>query len=172
MTDEPAQPTDVFEFSRTTFVERVQKLTGTTTWREPMLGGVSTANTIPDAHLAAAAMAYAKDKDDPRSVAHHIAYALYVGGRHWQDEIVTAVEEQLLDLESRMHVTRGARKSIARMAAIASYLNVMRGDEMPKPAACGDVWYFMVRVGERWLYAQAEQAIARAERAYHNARGP
>lgn len=153
---------ETFTHERASFVERIQRLAGTSTWREPMQGSGSSADTMPDAHALAAAMAWT-GKD--AGIGHRVAYAIYLGSMHWQDEIVREVAEQLATLERRIR-RRDGKAPISRFAAIASYLSVCRGVDTPKPAESDSTWFLLVRVGERWLLSQAEEALDVAEAAY------
>lgn len=154
---------ETYTHERASFVERIQRLAGTSTWREPMQGSGTTGDSMPDAHALAAAMAWTGK--DGLGIGHRVAYAIYLGSLHWQDEIVRAVAEQLQSLEARMR-RRDGKAPISRFAAIAAYLSVCRGVETPKPAESDSTWFLLVRVGERWMLSQAEEALDVAEAAY------
>ncbi len=155
--------TETYTHERASFVERIQRLGGSTTWREPMQGGGSKADSLPDAHALAAAMAWT-GKADP-GIGHRVAYAIYLGSKHWAEEIVAETERQLLELERRIRRRHG-KASISRFAAIAAYMGVCQGVTVPEPAGSDTTWFLMVRVGERWLLSQAEEALDVAEAAY------
>lgn len=152
---------ETYTHERASFVERIQRLGGSTTWREPMQGGGCGSDKVPDIHSLAAALAYANDG----GVGHRVAFEMYVGNGTQVDKIIEATADQVRDLESRIRNRRG-KPSKANRIARSALAEIVSGKPEPRPYGEDSGWDMLVGFTVRWLLTIAEQALVRAERAY------
>ncbi|MDE2471666.1 MAG: hypothetical protein KGL35_23800 [Bradyrhizobium sp.] len=156
--------TDLFSNERAGFLERLARLSGGTTWREPAGGGGSS-DWLPDTHALAASLAYARRGE--HDIGPDIIVCIVCQAEHLRPRIVAELTAAL-----RVECGRVARRNANTLPAIAShaYLAVVYGHNL-KPPAQGiraHDYLLLTRMGEATLWSAAEQSLRLAERAYYS----
>jgi hypothetical protein len=154
--------TDVFEHRRADFAERVARLAGGTTYREPIGGYGSRSDYMPDDHAIASALAFARQGQ--HDIGPDIAVAIATGNPAHRMKIVTELSAALLIVGRR--VADRCADDLLEVSAHC-YLCVigLAAGERPAEIRPGD--YAMLRaLGESILWESAERAFRRARRAY------
>jgi hypothetical protein len=157
---------DEFSTARAGFAERVAKMAGGTTYREPVGSFGSSADHLPDAHAVAAAMAYARR--GPNDIGPDIAVAIATGTPAHRSRIVLELSAALLACTGRV----GERATnFLLMIAAHCYLYVVTGKPQgPRPLGVSERDYTLLRsMGEGILWQAAESALTRAKKAYMQA---
>lgn len=158
--------TDTFNHGdRSGFVERLGRLAGTTTWREPggsgytppVAGALSTGNAM----LLALSMA----RRNPKDVGPDIAYSVGTGHPHHRQRVVEWLADKLLaGTGSAGHRAKRQLLSISGQAydiVIGTRLNVI------PPRGAVTEYTLLVSVGAGWLWVAMEAAVERAETALY-----
>jgi len=158
--------TDTFTYDRPGFEERLARLCGESTYRMPVEGRATTSRPIPAAHLLAAALAYGRRHNDPTDIGPDVAYDIVTQGSGHAVKCCRVLAEAMRQDRGRM--ARRCRPWL-RIVAWAAYANVTTG------AAPGPLWpremgesdfITLVEAARRILWALADDAIVRAERAH------
>ena len=157
---------DEFSHARAGFVERVAKLAGGTTYREPVGGHSTSGDRMPDAHAIASAMAFARR--GPTDIGPDIAVAIATGTTAHRTRIVMELSAALLACTGR--VGERTADSLVIIAAHC-YLFVIGGQQKnERPLGVAERDYTLLRsMGEGILWQAAENALSRAKRAYRQA---
>ncbi len=152
---------------RPEFCERVAKLAGGTTYREPWAAGSSdSADHLPDAHAIATALAFARQ--GPQDIGPDVAYCLALQSDAYRNKVVRLLAEALGRMDGRE--IRHAR-GYAPDAALAAWWAVihLKGG-YPRPDGCArPAWDKMLLTAIATLHDSAWDALAIAERKYHAA---
>lgn len=147
---------------RAGFAERVARLAGETTYREPIGGYGTRGDYMPDAHAIAAAMAFARlGRHD---IGPDIAVAIATGCTDHRMTIVRELAAALLATTGRV----GQRCSAHLLQLSAhSYLCVI-GAVVPEPIKRITKFDYanLREVGDGMLWQAAEDAFARARKTY------
>jgi hypothetical protein len=157
---------DEFSHVRAGFLERIAKLAGGTTYREPIGSYGTGGDRMPDAHVIAAAMAYARR--GPTDIGPDIAVAIATGSTAHRTRIVMELSAALLASTGKV----GERTSnFLLMIAAHCYLFVVTGTPQgQRPLGVSERDYLLLRsIGEGILWQAAEAALARAKKAYRQA---
>lgn len=161
--------TDTFNHAdRAGFLERLARLAGSTTWREPGQGGgvPYVARRIPTEHAMALALAMART--NPRDVGPDLAYSVATGVPHRRHIIIAWLAEKLE--KGTGSVGQRCSPWLQRIAGRA-YDKVIGSpvDEVPGWVAgkmSRDI-ELLSNVAEGWLWMSMEAAVERAEYAMH-----
>jgi hypothetical protein len=156
---------DEFSNARAGFAERVAKLAGGTTYREPVGSFGTSADRMPDAHAIAAALAYARR--GRADIGPDIAVAIATGSIAHRTRIVMELSAALLASTGKV----GERTADSLLIISAHcYLFVVTGrPQGPRPLGVADRDYALLRsLGEGILWQAAEAALARAKKAYRS----
>lgn len=158
--------TETFNYGdRSGFIERLGRLAGATTWREPggagytppVAGALSTGNAM----LLSLSMA----RRNPRDVGPDIAYSVGTGQPHRRRHAV----EWLAD---KLHAGTGpaGRKAKRQLLAISGQaydLVIGTRQQVIPPRGAVPEFTLLVNVGAGWLWVAMEAAVERAERALY-----
>ncbi len=143
---------------RPDFIERIAKLAGGTTWREPMGGYNPSSDHLPDAHAIAAALAFGRM--GPKDVGPDVAYCWALQNDCYRNKVVRLLSEALRCREFASVTTHRLLASEAVWDAMvwnrssARPANAPRGYDRMLLTACGV------------LHRAAWDALAKAERCY------
>lgn len=155
-THEPSPPVS--------FRERLQALTGGTTWREPMLGGGGTFGNLPVAHGLAAALGMARlDKDD---IGPDIACDVLFGRTHYATRVGRTVADAMA--KDRARACRRCRPWL-RIVTWAAYVELVHGYPCPqlRPSEMAPHdWELLTTAASAIMEALGEDAVQRAARAW------
>lgn len=157
--------TDTFNHGeRRTFWERLGRLTGESTYRTPTEGRSTRSAHVPAAHQLAQALSYARQ--NPGDVGPDIAYDIVCQTTGYAVRVGRAVAAAMA--ADRNRAARRCRPWL-RIIVWAAYLRVTK-DEVhdqlrPAEVSEGD-WLLLTEGAARILWVLAEEAVARAERAY------
>lgn len=155
---------DAYTNERAGFRERLARMAGGTTYREPMEGFGTKADSVPDVHTMAAALAYAKQ--GPSDIGPDIALAIVCQADYRRQRIVTELAAALLAMTGRA----GERCAhVLPMICGRAYVAVVLGT-----VAVADEdwnidrrdWQLLAGLAEATLLQAAEGAIGRAAASY------
>jgi hypothetical protein len=157
---------DEFSTVRAGFLERIAKLAGGTTYREPVGAFGTRSDHLPDAHAIAAAMAFARR--NPTDIGPDIAVAIATGSAAHRTRIVMELSAALL--ASTGKVGERAENFLLTIAAHCYLFVVTGAPQGPRPLGVSDRDYTLLRAfGEGLLWQAAESALVRAKSAYRKA---
>ena len=159
--------TDIFNHAdRAGFLERLGKLAGQTTFREPSGGGSPYSSRMMTGENALVlALSYARR--DVRDIGPEIAYAIGTGIPHQQERVLF-----WLDIKFQRDAGHEGRR--LQMRSILSrhcYEMVAIGKQitrLPRESRLPKSWDGLRNIGIGWLWMAAESTIERAEYAMHS----
>lgn len=158
-----------FTTERATFEERMARLCGESTYRQPVEGRSTQVKPIPQAHIVAAALAFARQ--DPKDFGPDVAYDLATGRTGHGARVCRLLAEALG--RDRSAVIRRNRPNL-HIATWAAYTWAVHGGPFPQALQPGEMgandWVVLVEAARRILWAMADEAVTRAERAASNGR--
>jgi hypothetical protein len=152
---------------RAGFLERLGRLAGSTTWREPGQGGgvPYAARGIPTEHAMALALAMARS--NPNDVGPDVAYSVATGVPHRRSEIVGWLAGKLVKGTGSVG-RRNTERSIAIAAqAYDLVIGTRRHISPPGQSKAARDFELLVNIGAGWLWMSLESAVERAEHAMH-----
>lgn len=152
---------------RPEFCERIAKLAGGTTYREPWAaGGGSSGDNLPDAHAIATALAYAKQ--GPDDIGPDVAYCLVLQNDSYRLRVVRLLAVAIGNMDGRE--IRHARQfaSQAADAAWDAVIHLKGGHRRPLECA-QQAWDKMLLTAIATLHDKAWDAVSLAERKYRSA---
>ena len=161
---------DEFTTERAGFAERLARLTGGSTWRQPMEGGGSTADMQPEAHRLAQALAYART--GPGDIGPEIVAAVVLGWPASRERVVPELTAALLACAGR-----AGDRNADWLPIVAGYCwaHVATGVHLPEDSPhkeiAGRDWLLLTGLGCGHLWDACEQTLRRAERAYRSDAG-
>lgn len=151
--------TDTHTTERPSFLERLGRLAGQTTYRVPVEGIGTRFSYLPESHSLAGALSYARGKR--WNPGPEIAYAYATGIEHKREEVIDWLSEKL-------HAGTGAtgRKHADRLRGIAAiaYCIVIRGPESTKGYKFDSHVLRLADIGAAWLSACMDNTLMLAER--------
>lgn len=160
---------DVHSTERAGLMERLCVLAGVTAWREPVGGFTNKAAKVPNEHVLAAALAFARDHSGKaRDIGPDILEALVLASMTTHvSNITTHLMRALLDVSARMH-------AIDRRTLRKGCYRVVRGCVLGRtvariPGITAHDWRFIEVFGTRTLWASAEQTLSEVARVLHDA---
>ena len=149
---------------RPRFEERMARLCGESTYRMPVAGRSTQDKPIPAAHMIGAALAFARL--GPNDIGPDVAYDLVTERTGHAARVCRILAEAMG--RDRARAVRRNRGWLA-CACWASYTWAVHGGPFPMALRPTEVreddWIVLVEAGRRILWAEAEQAMDRAERA-------
>lgn len=156
---------DTFSNERAGYAERLARLAGGTTWREPIGGYSTSADNMPDVHALAASLAFARQ--GPNDIGPDVAFAVICKKMTHRERVVMKLADALLGLAG--HVAERCADSLPQVAA-ASYVHVCTGEPVSKPE---DVthrdWEILSAIAIGQLWDAVNVSVRRAEYAYRAA---
>lgn len=158
-----------FTNERASFEERMARLCGESTYRQPVEGRSTQVRPIPQAHVISAALAFARQ--DPKDFGPDVAYDLATGRTGHGARVCRLLAGALG--RDRSAVIRRNRPHL-HVATWAAYTWAVHGGAFPnalQPSeVSGDDWVVLVEAARRILWVMADEAVGRAERAASNGR--
>ena len=151
----------LYSTDRPEFIERLAKLAGGTTWRQPLEGHGTKSDHLPDAHAIATALGFARH--DPDDIGPDVAYCWALGSDAYKSRCT-----RRLSIALRCHDLRsvGAHRLAASEIAWDALVHNRRPGQSA-PADCNArVWDRMLLAAVSTLHNAAWDALADAERAY------
>ncbi|NII73243.1 hypothetical protein FHW84_001812 [Dyella sp. SG562] len=148
---------------RSGFLERLGRLAGCTTWREPGGGNGTSYVTrkIPMEH--AMALALAMSRANPRDVGPDVAYSVGTGIPHHRTEVMEWLADKLL--RGTGSVGRKAQPRLGLIAGQSYDLVIGLRRHISPPRQHAKEFELLVNIGAGWLWITMEMAVERAERA-------
>ena len=160
---------DVFSAERAGFAERLARLTGGSTWRQPMGGYGSRTDMQPEAHALAQALSYARR--GPNDIGPELVAAVVLSWPANRGRVVSELAALLLICAG--HTGERCRDYLP-IIAVRCYMSVTTGIDLPEvPQDMPEVeprdWMLLTGLGCRALWDACEVTVRRAERAYRSA---
>lgn len=153
--------TETFTHDRASFRERIARLVGGTTWREPLEGHSTDPHRMTDQDVAAA-LAFARQ--DPDDIGPDIAYCIVTGSDWHRARIILAVANALLSSGGRW--LRHGRPHLLTIADNA-FRALVFGDRVACPTDCPPKSYASLLLSACCaMDSAADAAIRSAERAF------
>ena len=153
---------DVFSHDRATFRERIARLAGGTTYREPMEGHSTDPHRLTDQDVAAA-LAFARQ--GASDIGPDVAYCMVCQSDAYRPRIVRELARALS--ESGGYYLRNSRPYLMRIADQAFAAMVWQA-RVEKPEGRSERAYSaLLLAGVATLQNVADEAIRRAERAFY-----
>ena len=157
---------DVYSHDRATFRERIARLAGGTTYREPMEGHSTDPHRLTDLDVAAA-LAFARRGSS--YIGPDVAYCMICQSDAYRPRIVRELAIALS--ESGGYYLRKARPYLLHIADQAFSVAVWQA-RVTKPEGCSESAYSaLLLAGVATLQSVADDAIRRAERAFWSREG-
>lgn len=155
---------------RSGFIERLGRLSGTTTWREPGGGGytppVAGALSGGNAMLLSLSMA----RRYPGDVGPDIAYSVGTGRPHHRRQAVEWLADKLL--AGTGSAGKRAKRNLLTIAGQAYDLVIGTRARIEPPRGAVREFELLANVGAGWLWIAMEAAVERAEVAMYSDRAP
>lgn len=153
---------DIYSHDRATFRERIARLAGGTTYREPMEGHSTDPHRLTDLDVAAALAFARKGSSD---IGPDVAYCMICQSDAYRPRIVR--ELALALSESGGYYLRNARPYLLHIADQAFAAMVWQA-RVTRPEGCSERAYSaLLLAGVATLHSAADEAIRRAERAFY-----
>jgi len=162
-----AQQVDIYSHERAGLMERLCVLAGVTTYREPVGSFTAPTGRVPNAHVLAAALAFARDHSGlSRDVGPDILEALVLQRiTIHADNITGKLGCALRDVSTRM---RSIDYTVMRHACHRVLAGCVYGKEAVRTkGVTAHDWRFIETYGTRTLWASAEQTLNEVKRKLH-----
>ncbi len=153
----------LYSTDRPEFLERIAKLAGGTTFREPAGGRGTKMDQLPDVHAIATALAFARNPHDPDDIGPDVAYCWATQSDAYRERVT-----RRLSIALRCHATRSHgqhRLAAAQLAWDAMIHNRKAGSRPPADVRPMD-WDRLLLAAVATLQSLAWEALVEAERAY------
>lgn len=153
---------DAFSNERASFAERLARLAGGTTWREPIGGYGTKSDNLPDVHALAASLAFARNgKND---IGPDLVMSIICQMPSNLVRITTELAAALLAASGRIGEDNADELPIV---ASRSYRHLVTGEPVKKPVGMNDRdWILLHGLACRMLWDAVTVSVRRAERAY------
>lgn len=153
---------DAYSTERAGFAERLARLAGGTTWREPMGGYSTSSDNMPDVHALAASLAFARR--GANDIGPDVAMAVICRVPAHRERVVTELAAALL-AESGWVGERCVDQ--LPMVAAQCYMHVCTGEPSTQPEGVTERdWGILEAMGCRLLWDAVTVSVRRAEHAY------
>jgi hypothetical protein len=151
---------------RSGFIERLGRLAGKTTWREP--DGSDRAPYVASTLSADNAMllALSMSRRNARDVGPEVAYSVGTGTPHQQQRVVCWLADKLMT--GTGHAGRRNQKHLGEIARQAYELVIGTRSHFDAPATASRDFVLLANIGAGWLWMAMESAVERAERAMYD----
>lgn len=151
------------------FIERLGRLMGKTTYREP--GGAGhqpyAATSISPDNTLVLALSFARRNN--RDIGPEIAYSVGTGMPHQRQRVVEWLADKLL--RGTGPVGRKAERQLLAISGQAYDLVIGQRQHVIPPKGAGSSFTLLVNVGAGWLWVAMEAAVERAERVMNDCSG-
>lgn len=157
----------LWDSDRPAFCERVAKLAGGTTYRDPWtVSGGNIADRLPDAHAIATALSFARR--GPQDIGPDVAYCLVLQSDAYRRKVVRMLAEAIGSMDGReIRHARGYAGNACE-AAWEAVIHLQSGYK--RPYGCSEAaWSKMLLTAVSIMHDQAWDALAGAERCYRQA---
>lgn len=155
--------TDTFNHAdRSGFIERMGRLAGSTTWREPGGSGYTphvAGSILPDNALL---LALCGARRNPRDIGPEIAYSVGTGTPHRRMDVIEWLADKLHRGTGRIGVKRYGMLTAVSGQAYDLVIGARREIVLPSSDKARD-FQLLVNVGAGWLWMVMEAAVERAE---------
>lgn len=153
---------DAYSTERAGFAERLARLAGGTTWREPVGGYGTKSDNLPDVHALAASLAFARrGRDD---IGPDVAMAVICRVPAHRQRVVTELAAALLAESGRVGERCADHLPIV---AARCYMHVCIGSPAEQPEGVDERdWAILGAMACRLLWDAVTVTVRRAERAY------
>jgi len=158
MNDRRRSTSDLWSSDRPEFSERLARLAGGTTFREPAGARGTKQDQLPDEHAVAAALAFARR--GPDDIGPDVAYCWVLQSDAYRERVV-----RKLSVALRCHESRGAA-GLRLAAAEAAWSAMIWDRSTPRPASGGREYDTLLLAAVGTLHRSAWDALAEAERRY------
>lgn len=156
---------DVFSAERAGFAERLARLAGGTTWREPLEGYGTRSDNMPDTHAMAAALAFART--GPSDIGPDVAYAVICRRPAHRRRVVMELTAALL---AQSGVVGERCADYLPQIAARCYVHVCTGSPVePVEGVKERDWTILSAMGCGLLWDAVTVSVRRAEYAYRAA---
>lgn len=154
--------TDAYSAERAGYAERLARLAGSTTWREPMEGHATRGDHLPDVHAMAASLAFARRGE--ADIGPDVALAVICRKMAHRRKVVTELAAALLASGGRA----GERcADYLPQIAAACYSHVVTGEPIAVVAGIAERdWEILSSMGTGLLWDAVSVSVRRAEYAY------
>lgn len=144
---------------RPDFSERLARLAGKSTFREPAGARGTKQDQLPDEHAIAAALAFARR--GPDDIGPDVAYCWVLQSDAYRETVVRKLSTAL-----RCHEFRGV-DGLRLAAAQAAWAAMIWNRATPRPANAAGAYDRLLLAAVGTLHQSAWDALAEAERRYH-----
>jgi hypothetical protein len=157
---------DTWTHERATFRERIARLAGKTSWREPVAGYTNKTGELGEEQQIAMALAFARDGAD--DIGPEVAYCLICETRRGKPDVLHKVTQAL----RKQFPKADARPLMTRQAVNQAFEWAVFGiepdpEERPKAGMAPETFWGLVLVSRGVIIRAGEEAIYRAERAFY-----
>jgi hypothetical protein len=153
--------TEIYTHEKAGFRERIARLQGGSTWREPMEGHSTDPHRMTDQDVAAA-LAYARR--GPEDIGPDVAYCIVCGSDWHRARIIKGLATALFHAGG--HWARKARPHLLTIADDA-FRALVHEQRVARPEGCHALAYDnLLLLGLVALQTSADEAIYRAEQAF------
>jgi hypothetical protein len=154
---------------RSGFVERLGRLAGKTTWREPTGAGYTPYVSGSLSSENAMVLALSMGRRNERDVGPDVAYSVGTGQPHRRQQVVEWLADKLL--RGTGPTGRKAERQLLAISGQAYDLVIGQRSQVIPPKGAVTSFTLLVNVGAGWLWVAMESAVERAERAMHERSG-
>ncbi len=147
---------------RSGFIERMGRLAGSTTWREPGGAGYTphvAGSILPDNALL---LALCGARRNPKDVGPEIAFSVGTGAPHRRREVVDWLVDKLHRGTGKTGRNRQGMLTAVAGQAYDLVIGTRRTIELPRSDKARD-FQLLVNIGAGWLWMSMEAAVERAE---------
>jgi hypothetical protein len=145
--------------------ERLARLAGQTTYREPVGGRTTRVGVIPVEHELCVALGWARDRDDPNDIGPDMAIDIATGVGRNMPGIVRQLANALDAGGGRGHRAVRRNRPYLRIVASDAYARLVYGHRYEKPETMSfDDWDTLTDAAVAILERMADNAMSRAER--------
>lgn len=156
--------TDTFTHERPTLWERLARLAGQTTYREPVEGRSTRLGALPGDHELCVALGWARRRDDPYDIGPDIVFDMVCGGGRNTSRVVRTLANAL-DQGGGNRGQRIARRNRPYLQVVAAdaYARLVYRQRFSKPDGMdeGD-WEALTEAAYKVLATMADDAVDRA----------
>lgn len=151
---------------RSGFVERLGRLSGTTTWREP--GGSGYTPPTPGALSTENAMllSLAMARKNPKDVGPDVAYSVGTGQPYRRQRVIEWLADKLQTGTGA--AGHKAKRQLLSISGQAYDLVIGTRERVIPPRGAVAEYTLLVNVGAGWLWVAMESAVERAETALYS----
>jgi len=154
---------------RSGFVERLGRLAGQTTWREPTGAGYTPYVSGSLSGENAMVLALSMGRRSERDVGPDVAYSVGTGQPHRRQQVVEWLADKLL--RGTGPTGKKAERQLLAISGQAYDLVIGMRQKVIPPRGAVTEFTLLVNVGAGWLWVAMESAVERAERALYGREG-